>query len=114
MDDLPRKVSCSRGLTRSETDRSAPCTYIENGEIYTCAAYVCISGKNPNTGEDYHEEWRCTDTWIPILLVEGARTNRGQTAAIESLRNIVATGSDQAQQKLDQRLEETRRIGHHD
>ena len=36
-------------------------------------------------------------TWQPILLVENAQTNRGQTQALESFRNEVVTG----QQILD-------------
>lgn len=93
-------VECGRG--RNHPDGSgAMCRYVaEDKSIRTCSAYVGISGRNPQSDEEFRDEWRCVDTWIPILLTEGARTNRGQTAAIESLRNIVANGNDAAQRAL--------------
>lgn len=103
MDKIKEIVECGRG--RNHPDGSgAMCRYMgEDGTIRTCSAYVGISGRNPQDEESYKDEWRCVDTWIPILLTENARTNRGQTAAIEGLRNIVAKGNDTAQQVLERR-----------
>lgn len=33
-------------------------------------------------------------TWLPILLVENAQTNRGQTEALESFRNETIKGQN--------------------
>ncbi len=51
-----------------------------------------IAGKDPQSHKQMDES-RCAMAWVPILLVENARTNRGQTQAIEMLRNIVAEGN---------------------
>lgn len=92
MDKLPTIIECSRG--RNHPDGSgAMCRYIKDGKIHQCAAYVAISGKDPQSDEEYKDEWRCVDTWIPILLTENARTNRGQTQAIEMLRDHVVDGN---------------------
>jgi hypothetical protein len=103
-------VECSRG--RNHPDGSgAMCRYIaDDKSIRTCSAYVGISGRHPQTGEELVDEWRCTDTWIPILLTENARTNRGQTSAIEDLRNIVVGGSAEAQKKIGQAIEDQKRL----
>lgn len=62
------------------------CEEARDGTLYRCAWYVEIEGKNPQS-EEYIREWRCAIAWQPILSVEIAQTNRGQTQAIESFRN---------------------------
>lgn len=54
--------------------------------IKRCAWLVQLAGKSPQS-EQQVDELRCAMAWTPILLVENAQTNRGQTAAIESFRN---------------------------
>lgn len=68
------------------------CEKIVDGKIHRCRWYTRIAGKNPQTDEDV-DEWNCAIAWSPILLVENANTNRGQTAAIESFRNEVVNQS---------------------
>lgn len=62
---------------------------IDDDTIERCRWYRHLVGQNPQTGES-QDEWDCALAWMPLLQVEGAMTNRGQTQAIESLRNIVA------------------------
>jgi hypothetical protein len=50
---------------------------------------------NPNTGEEI-DDYRCTLSWLPILLLEGASQTRQAGAAIESFRNEVAQGQRDA------------------
>lgn len=45
-----------------------------------------MRGKNPNTGKDI-DEWGCSITWLPLLLIENANQTRQAGAAIESFRN---------------------------
>ena len=71
------------------------CEKAVNGHLERCAWYIEIAGNHPQTGEDTRE-WGCSMSWIPILLIENARTNRGQTAALESFRNEMV----EAQKKL--------------
>lgn len=70
------------------------CEIAKDGAIHRCAWYVQLRGNHPQTGEDV-DEWGCAMAWTPVLLVENARTNRGQTAAIESFRNEVVKNNVQ-------------------
>jgi len=64
------------------------CESIRDNKIYRCRWYITLPGVNLQTGETSYET-KCTHEWTPILLVENAGTNRGQTAALESFRNAV-------------------------
>lgn len=70
-------ISCPLGME---------CERILGDSIVRCAWYTCLAGQHPQTGEMV-DEWKCAMAWIPIMLVENANTNRGQTAALESFRN---------------------------
>lgn len=54
--------------------------------IHRCAWFTEIEGTNPQNGDTIKSS-KCAMSWIPILLVENANTNRGQTAAICSMRD---------------------------
>lgn len=86
------RMHCSRGL--NDEQGRAKCQYIKDEVLYTCSAFVCISGRHPQKDKQYEEEWHCVDTWIPILLTENARTNRGQTEAIETFRNKMVEANE--------------------
>lgn len=74
---IPVQLTCPLGCT---------CEEVKDGAIYRCAWFVTLKGSNPQTGQEVDER-ACAIAWMPILQVEVAGTNRGQTAAIESLRN---------------------------
>jgi len=64
------------------------CEYIskKDKKMHRCRAYTKISGRDALGNEV--NEFKCSlYEWQPILLLEIAGTNRGQTAAIESMRN---------------------------
>jgi hypothetical protein len=63
------------------------CEYVaDDKKLHRCRAYVEMAGTNPNTGE-MTTQWKCSIfEWQPILLLEIAGTNRGQTEAICSMR----------------------------
>ena len=46
--------------------------------------------KDPQSNKEY-DEWGCAMVWQPIIGVEMARTNIGQTEALESFRNEMVT-----------------------
>jgi hypothetical protein len=75
----------------------AKCEEIKDNKLHRCAWYSELQGKHPQKEENI-SEWRCALAWMPILLVENAGTNRGQTAAIESFRNQVIK---QTQRRID-------------
>lgn len=76
---IETKITCPLG---------SQCEEIKDGKAYRCAWYTKISGKDPQS-EQLMDEWRCAIAWQPILMVEMAQTNRGQTEALESFRNKV-------------------------
>lgn len=67
------------------------CEEIKNNKIYRCRWYVALKGKDPQS-EEMIDDWQCALYWMPILLVENAQTNRGQTRALESFRNEMVDG----------------------
>jgi hypothetical protein len=71
------KITCPLG---------SECERVVDGVLERCAWYTCLKGKNPQ-GEDIIDEWGCAIAWLPIMSVEVAQTNRGQTHAIESFRD---------------------------
>ena len=60
-----------------------------------CPKWVNVQGTNPQTGEVVNQ-WDCADTWMPVLLVENSKQQRGTQAAIESFRNEFVEGSEKA------------------
>ena len=56
---------------------------------HQCKMFVHLTGTNPQTGQPV-DEFDCSLSWLPVLLVEGAKETRQAAAAVESLRNVVA------------------------
>lgn len=75
------------------------CETIKDDKIHRCAWFQKLVGKDPNTGEE-RDEWGCAIAWLPILSVEMARTNVGQTSALESFRNEMVRGQEVTVQAL--------------
>lgn len=59
-----------------------PC--LENG----CAFWTHVAGTHPQTGARI-DQFDCSIKWLPMLLVENARSVKGAQAAVESMRNEV-------------------------
>jgi len=79
MNDLPVKMACPLGVE---------CREVKDNVIHQCTWLVNIQGKHPQS-EEVVDEYRCSMAWMPILLVENAQTNRGQTEALEGFRNAM-------------------------
>lgn len=69
------------------------CEEVRDGKIMRCAWFTKMAGQNPQTGEQV-DEHGCAMTWLPVLLVENARTNRGTASAVESFRNEMVKGNE--------------------
>jgi len=79
------------------------CEKIVGNEIHRCAWYTEVMGTNPQTGEPLNQT-KCAIAWMPILQIETAMTNRGQTEAICSLRDETAKRQQEALIKLTGQL----------
>jgi hypothetical protein len=77
------------------------CEEIKDNQMHRCAWYTKLVGKNPNTGEDV-DDWSCAIAFMPMLQIEMANTNRGQTAALESFRNETVSGQAQFNEIMSQ------------
>ena len=67
----------------------------ENGKqvLVRCPLYIKLVGKNPQTGDPI-DEWGCSISWLPILLIEGMQRRNEMGAAVESLRNELCRRMD--------------------
>jgi len=87
---LETKLSCPLGHK---------CEEIKDGAIHRCVWFITMQGQHPQTGEVVDERG-CAMAWLPILLVENARTNRGTSAAIESFRNEMMKANENTMRLL--------------
>lgn len=62
------------------------CEEVKGNKVHRCRWYINIRGKHPQKDEII-DQWDCSMAWMPIVMVENAQTNRGQTQAIDSFRN---------------------------
>ena len=62
------------------------CEEVNDGVIHRCAWYTKLIGKDPQSEKEM-DEWRCAIAWLPVMQVEVAQTNRGQTEALCSFRD---------------------------
>lgn len=66
---------------------------------HTCPMYVHIRGTNPNTGEEV-DNWRCSFSWLPVLMIENSQQQRQTGAAVESFRNEMVKANQVNQRVL--------------
>jgi len=88
---MKTKYSCPLG---------SECEKIVDDHIEKCVWYVKLAGMNPQTGEEMDEE-KCAMAWMPLMMTEVAGTNRGQTSALESMRNEQVKGHEEFMEKID-------------
>ena len=82
-----------------ESKNLCPLNKFEPCRQLDCAWFLKIRGQNPNTGEDI-DEWGCSMSWMPILLIENAQMSRQTGAAVESFRNEMVKANESNQQVL--------------
>lgn len=71
---------------------------------FECKFWHNIKGQNPNTGEDV-DEWECTISMLPFLILEASQQSRQTAAAVESFRNVSVEQTHQMTQALVQAQE---------
>lgn len=86
-------------------DNFKPCKKFE------CAWFGQFRGMNPQTGQEA-DEYGCVVAFLPLLLMEVARSSNGTGAAVESFRNdmvkINVAALNSGFQNLGPRLTSTR------
>lgn len=56
---------------------------------HKCPKWMHVIGTNPQTGDSI-DRFGCSDTFMPLLLIENSQQARQTGAAIESFRNVMA------------------------
>ncbi len=56
---------------------------------HQCPKWTHIYGKNPQT-EETIDRHGCSDSFLPLLLIENSQQQRSTGAAVESFRNVIA------------------------
>lgn len=59
---------------------------------HKCPLWVMVRGKDPQSEKEI-DEWNCSLSWLPTLLIENAQMSRQTGAAVESFRNEVVIRS---------------------
>lgn len=91
---METKLTCPLG---------SECETIKDNQLHRCKWYVALKGKDPQS-EAIIDDWQCAMYWLPILLVENAQTNRGQTQALESFRNEMVRGQSIFNTLIDENI----------
>jgi hypothetical protein len=82
-----------------ESKNQCPLNNFEPCKQLDCAWFLKVRGTNPNTNEDI-DEWGCSISWLPILLIENAQMSRQTGAAVESFRNEMVRANEASKQIL--------------
>lgn len=56
---------------------------------HQCEWYTHLVGMNPQTGQPT-DEWKCSMSWLPVMLVENANMTRQATASVDKVANETA------------------------
>ena len=85
------KIKCpATGFARTCRDVVVNCS---------CPKFISIKGQDPQTGE-VRDQWGCSDSFLPLLLIETAKHTRHTTAALNSFRNEVVQAEEDRQRLL--------------
>ena len=86
-------------MVKIESKSNCPLNGFQPCKQLDCAWFLQIQGKNPNTGEDVND-WGCSMSWLPMLLIENSMQQRQTGAAVESFRNEMVKANESSKQVL--------------
>lgn len=66
---------------------------------HTCPWYIQMRGVNKNSGQDV-DQWGCTISFLPMLLIENAAVENRTGAAVESFRNEMVSSNQRTAEAL--------------
>ena len=76
---------------------------------HQCMLYTHVQMTDPQTGLA-KDEWTCTLSLIPLMIIENARRTGGVQSAVESMRNEVVKRQDVLNAAIEERKHEVRSI----
>lgn len=82
-----------------ESKNQCPLNNFEPCKQLDCAWFLKIQGKNPQNGSDI-DEWGCSMSWLPILMIENSQMQRQTGSAVESFRNEMVKANEQTAELL--------------
>ena len=84
--ELPENAKASENAKSYGCDA---CEFMHNNELIRCSKFIGLSGKNPQSEEEFSDTFRCVETWVPILMIENSKQGMSTTVAVESARNTI-------------------------
>ena len=84
--ELPENAKASENAKSYGCDA---CEFMHNNELIRCSKFIGLSGKNPQSEEEFSDTFRCVETWVPILMIENSKQGLSTTVAVESARNTI-------------------------
>lgn len=81
------------------------CESIKDGVKYVCPWYVKVMGKVPQS-DQMVDEWRCSMSWLPMLMIENSQMQRQTGAAVESFRNEMVKDNNKVIRNISQIIAE--------
>jgi hypothetical protein len=82
-----------------ESKNQCPLNNFEPCKQLDCAWFLKVQGKNPQSGADI-DEWGCSMSWLPILMIENSQMQRQTGSAVESFRNEMVKNNEVSQRVL--------------
>jgi hypothetical protein len=70
---------------------------------HACKFYIHLLGSDPQTGKEI-DKFDCAISFLPVLLIEGAKQTRHAAVAIESFRNETVKVGQRLQAARQERL----------
>lgn len=87
-----------RQIPHGPEDQNCPYNGKSCSEVcHKCPKWMQLRGMNPQDATDHYDQWMCADAMTPVALLELARQQRSNAAAIESLRNEMLKMDGQSQ-----------------
>ncbi len=71
---------------------------------HQCVWYINVMGNHPQTGETINQ-WGCSMTFLPMLMIENSQQQRQTGAAVESMRNAIVSESKKNREITQQSIE---------
>lgn len=69
------------------------CEYIRENRVRRCCKFIAMAGKDA-TGKDV-DEWKCSEAWLPLLIVQNSQFLRQNSAGIDKMVNESTKRQDQ-------------------
>jgi hypothetical protein len=90
-----------------EPKANCPLNNFEPCKALDCAWFVKITGKHPQSEEQLIDEWGCSMSWLPLLMIENSQQQRSTAASVDKFKNAMIKANEMSQQVLLATVQQT-------